>query len=475
VYGVPENSQISVRVLDVDLWTVHVKWAEEVHAFAFSESDTVGELRSAVHLMRGADTRRFVLFDELRELSPTDRLLPLKDREIEAVDIFTFCCEAESVLLPIRSNATLADAQSLLSSHLGLPPHEIEFIAGTPVVADLSRLVWDFGDSMQFGRVKHEQAFSFEGRIRHLAVDFDVAISALCPLLCTEFDLDGETRLTLVTPDRPDLKGSEADPDMTLADLGLERGEVVTVMRPPSSSPSSSSSPTTATAAATATRAAPSAPAAPAFQITLLLGVVPRVGLFALPPTATLTEAEAALKQRWKLEDLELEFALFDLDTDEMTVVPKGTTIGTIDHGRYSLSVRPAQFGPAAPDVVPMDIEIAADVYAEAPDEDRLQQSMKMTIGTVNRDLPAYEFVCDSPKSEFRQHFPLGTKVAVARSAVGSRFGRSVEEVSLFFMGKALKDGFVIDRLRLGGSKITVYLTDLDPVILGTVKRRPPR
>jgi hypothetical protein len=95
-----------------------------------------------------------------------------------------------------------------------------------------------------------------------------------------------------------------------------------------------------------------------------------------------------------------------------------------------------------------------------------------MTVGSVNSSVPAYQFVCDSDKAEFQLRFPVGTKVSVARSAVATRFGRSADEVSLFFLGKALKDGFVMDRLRLGGSKITVYLPDLEPVLLATAKSR---
>jgi hypothetical protein len=254
------------------------------------------------------------------------------------------------------------------------------------------------------------------------------------------------------------VKGSEVDPEMSLADLALGPRDVLTVTRAAASAPK--------------VLASPPRPAAPGYSISLLLGVVPRVGFFALPPTATLTEAEVVLRERWKLEDLDLEFALFDLETDEMAFVSKDTAIGSIDHGSHSLVVRPAQ-------IASVGVESGfggggeAAAGGEPPAEARLLQSMHMTVGTVNRDVPAYQFVCDSTKAEFTLRFAVGTKVGAARSAVAARFDRRPDEVSLFFMGKALKDGFVMDRLRLGSSKITVYLPDVDPVVLLTAKGRP--
>jgi hypothetical protein len=70
----------------------------------------------------------------------------------------------------------------------------------------------------------------------------------------------------------------------------------------------------------------------------------------------------------------------------------------------------------------------------------------------------------------FELPFAAGTNIRSVRSEIGRRFGRAPDDVSLFFMGKALKDGFMIDRLRFGASKITVYLPDLDPLVLGTAK-----
>jgi hypothetical protein len=445
--GIPENSLIGARLLDLDLCTIRVKWADKVHEFLFSDSDTAAHLKGAVQLMRGADSRPFALFDESRELAAAAPLSPLVDRPIDAVDFVTFRSEAESVSLPVRAGATLADAQSALSSRLGVKPSEIQFVAGISVIADLSRPIFALGDCIQFARVAPRQSFSFEGRVLRLAVDLDAPVSALFALLCAEFDLAAETPLTLITPDRDGVSGSEVDPEMSLTDLALEPDAVLTIARPPC-----------AAIPAGAPQAAPAA--LPSFLITLILGVIPRGGRFACPPTATLAEVEPVLRERWKLEDLELEFALLDLETGEMAFVSKATPIGTIDHVTFSLSIRPAEIAPADPGVGPADLESAPLGDAAAPDEERLQQSMKMTVGSVSRDLPAYQFVCASNKAEFTLRFPPAATVADARAALALRFGRSPGEVSLVGRGKPLRDQFVMDRLRLGDGKIKVLLSD---------------
>jgi hypothetical protein len=315
------------------------------------------------------------------------------------------------------------------------------------VITDLSPLIWELGDAVQFeriGLVERRQAFSFGGRIVELAVDFERPLSDLCPLFCREFGLEGPISLTLISGAGG--PNPELDAEYSLADLEVKPGEVLNIDIP---------APLPTAPQATAVK-----PAAGVYSITLRLGAVPCVGVFALQPTATLAEAEIALKERWKLADLELEFALFDPDTDEMSFLPKDTTIGSIDHGVYSLAVRPAQICSVCPSVGLLGVDSAVGGDSEVSAETRLVQSMKMTVGTVHGDLPVYRFVYDSDKTEFELQFPLGATGADVRSEIGRRFGLASKDVSLFFKGKTLKDVSVMDRLCLGGPMIAVYLED---------------
>jgi hypothetical protein len=79
-----------------------------------------------------------------------------------------------------------------------------------------------------------------------------------------------------------------------------------------------------------------------------------------------------------------------------------------------------------------------------------------------------YGFVCDD--EVFHIRFPPGAKVGDARKAVAERFKTRPESVALHFMGKALRDGFALDRLRLGTSHISVYVTSDREILVVTAR-----
>jgi hypothetical protein len=93
---------------------------------------------------------------------------------------------------------------------------------------------------------------------------------------------------------------------------------------------------------------------------------------------------------------------------------------------------------------------------------------MHATIGTVSPGAMRYGFVCDD--EIFHIRFPPGSKVGDARKAIAKRFKTQPEAVALHFMGKALRDGFALDRLRLGSSHISVYVTSDREILVVTAK-----
>jgi hypothetical protein len=197
----------------------------------------------------------------------------------------------------------------------------------------------------------------------------------------------------------------------------------------------------------------------------LLIGVLPRYASFPLPPTATLAEAEPAVRAKWDLEGMELEFGLHDIATDEITIVVKSTQIESLDLKTLSLIVRQA--------VTPDDT--SAPPPADGAAEGALLRSLHVTVGSAPPGLLTYTFFCEDRSEEFQLKFPPGTKVKEAREALGTRFEVPTEAVALHFMGKALRDGFMMERLRIGDTKIQIYLKDNRPVVLlsAMANRRP--
>jgi hypothetical protein len=107
---------------------------------------------------------------------------------------------------------------------------------------------------------------------------------------------------------------------------------------------------------------------------------------------------------------------------------------------------------------------------ADGSAEGGLQQSLHITIGAHSTEALSYTFFYEDQAQDIHLRFPSGTKVGEAREALGRHFGVPPEAVALHFMGKALRDGFMMERLRLGDTKIQVYLKDDRPVLLLTAK-----
>jgi hypothetical protein len=198
------------------------------------------------------------------------------------------------------------------------------------------------------------------------------------------------------------------------------------------------------------------------YSVALLLGVIPRVASFKLSPTTTLAEAEPSVKDRWDLGDLVIEFGLLDDDADIPAILPKSTVIGSLDLEKSMLIVR-ASGNIDSDDPVGWEPNGGRDDVENGIADDtgaadvRLMQSMKATIGSLEPGAMRCGFVCDD--EVFHIRFPPGSKVGDARKAVAERFNAKQDAVALHFMGKALRDGFALSRLRLGTSHISVYLT----------------
>jgi hypothetical protein len=60
--------------------------------------------------------------------------------------------------------------------------------------------------------------------------------------------------------------------------------------------------------------------------------------------------------------------------------------------------------------------------------------------------------------------------VKQAREAVASQSQKPPEAVFLHFLGKELRDGFSMDRLRLGTAKINIYFRNESEVLLHTAR-----
>jgi hypothetical protein len=314
-------------------------------------------------------------------------------------------------------------------------------MSGESVIEDLSQRAWSIGDSVVFRLRDHYQVFIFEGRPWNLAVESNLPFSEQQSSLRRQLEIDSEISIFL--------NDAEVDLDTTIADLELGDGETLRIER------------------RDIERVTAIAPVT--YSIILLIGVIPRMASFKLSPTATLAIAEPMIKDRWCLGELEIEFGLLDDASDIPAIIPKSSVIGNLDLKDCSLIVRPsANIDSSAPAI--SEFGGCAEDFEDDGDgpESRLLQSIHATIGSVEPGAMRYGFVCDD--EVFHICFPAGARVGDARWKVAERFKTRPESVALHFMGKALRDGFALDRLRLGTSRIGAYVTSDREILVMTAK-----
>jgi hypothetical protein len=277
-------------------------------------------------------------------------------------------------------------------------------------------------------------------------MDRDIPFREVKAQLARELNLQEEFRI---------LAGrSEVDDEMTLDDVG-DFSELRIVFLAPKPQPDRVPSKTLATAIRR-----------DVFQVTVVLGIIPRMLSLRLPPTATLHEVEVEIRRRLDLEDIELEFVLSDLLSDEGNVVPKESLLGSLDLEKLNLLVQlqgtaEANANPAADDAE----------QGEGPTQSLHVMCGSLRPAALAKGMTVYKFVAARYGQELSLSFEAGKTVLDARKAVAARYpGKTSADIPLLFSEKALRDGFVLDRLRIGTGRITVHVRDIESILILTAR-----
>jgi hypothetical protein len=160
-------------------------------------------------------------------------------------------------------------------------------------------------------------------------------------------------------------------------------------------------------------------------------------------------------------------FQIIDEDSDEREIISSDTTFGAAQRDGWFLSAKVV----AAPPPISV-------TEPELPQEQRGAVvnigggSVRMSAAPI--DAVDYFFIVADSEEAFPLRFTRGQKVLDARKAIQNRFSiAELADIELLFGGKALRDAFVLDRLRIGTKQITVTIRDRRSVLLLTASSRP--
>jgi hypothetical protein len=410
-YGIPENSVIDITDIPTRYQQIRVQYRSTITSIGFTDLDTISDVELSFRRMNGDQCRDFAIFGESGRLSDDFRLIDLNRPELNVLEVLRFESATQTVGVPLPADATVYSAREALASHLGIESSLLRLLSGDSPLTDLSISIWSIDHPIHFSIAGVSHTFLFGDRRIELTVDVTVPIGAIESTVCLGFDISPPISFFLC--------GAELDADTPLSEFEITTDDVIEV------------------------RVRAAAPVLEPFVISLFRAVVPRRGTYDLAPSATLAEVEVRMQQRYKLGDLELAFYLWDAATDDQELIPKSTAVGSIDVGSRAPIARPS-----------------ANVARAMDKQQSRFEALHASCGSSAASSPGYAFACDNPPDAFVLKLAVSAKVEDARVEVAKRFKRPPEAIALHFMGKALKDAFVMERLRLGTATINVHLLD---------------
>jgi hypothetical protein len=212
------------------------------------------------------------------------------------------------------------------------------------------------------------------------------------------------------------------------------------------------------------TTVAEAAPAAPVvYQIMVNISGLPQTLKFSATPDTPVEAAEPEVKKRFACgPERAVQFQMVNEDTGEVEAISPDTPFAETERDRWFLSAQTVNAQP--------------QILVAEPDPPEEQGGAIVSIGggsVVMSNAPIeavdYSFIVAGSGIAFQLRFTRGQTVLDARKAIQSRFNvEELADIGLLFGGKALRDAFVLDRLRIGTKQITVTIRDRRSVLLVT-------
>jgi hypothetical protein len=173
--------------------------------------------------------------------------------------------------------------------------------------------------------------------------------------------------------------------------------------------------------------------------------------------SATLAEVDAIVRKEKGIDEQPLAWFVTDVTTGIDQYQPDTVVIGEIGVS----DKRPLTLRTPEPGEVPSDTEPVS----------RLEEAgvMISVMRPVAKPPKVYNFVVPQRHNEeFQLELPAGATVLIARQAVARQCGVQYDDIGLVFLGKIMKDEFILERMRIGDKVITVSVNDKRTVILKT-------
>jgi hypothetical protein len=483
-FGLPASAEVSVSRKEAKSISVRLPDGRASQFLAL-ESDRISALKQLIARATGRPAGDLVLRSRAGDIDPGLLISDLGDGvELEAVLPFApFVFESSAgprtvLLLP---TATIGEARTAIAAELGCPPKTVLLLrADKAPIADSEPIA---AHPSPWLSCLQELQFTFDSQLIVIPVDFDAPIKRVIESVCGFVSVPSAEYVLFKD-------NAELDHDNSLNDFGISPSDVIGITRRPefgrrgsdaSSKPSPPApeprSPTPPESSPPAPEPLPS-PQAPVsslreLRVILLIGFVPRNATFKIDATKTLADLLPHVVARFGVQDLAVEFVSGDLYEENWSFLPLTTPIAEVpDKSALEvLCLREASaITPDAPGADPMAGLYSTLATTVAPSAPAAQD------GVEAEPEPGIPYRFDIPDRGVRTfRFDATAKVANARKRIAQEYSLPSEDaVTLIFIGKALKDTFLLNRLRIGDGVITVCIRDDQAVLLLTAKANRP-
>jgi hypothetical protein len=209
-------------------------------------------------------------------------------------------------------------------------------------------------------------------------------------------------------------------------------------------------------------------------QVSVNIGACPWIGEFNVPAGETFGELEEKVRQRVGYREA-VDIMLTDEDGETIEVLDRAVLVRSRDVVANFVVVQkqrarkdPPKADPPAPE---SPSQQATNPGSDDGDEPTRLDRLRVSCGPSPMEVRRVTFtfyVADSD-TEFPLQFAPGQTVLDAKKKIQEKYDLDlVDDVTLLFSGKTLRDAFVLDRLRIGTQRIVVHLSDTVQLILFT-------
>jgi hypothetical protein len=333
---------------------------------------------------------------------------------------FAFNCPTSVHRLFFREGATVADARTLLARRVQIAQEDIQLVQGDSLLVDDTSL-YELSEGDISVTFVAPIPFIYQNNRHEIKINVRMTVAAVKATLADHLEIDTQ-KYSIFLMNR---QNQELDDQTALAKV-----ESVVVVTPERDAPESSQ-----------------------YRIGLCLSDVPLFARLTLDPDATLAEIEPVIKSTWSIQSVETECAVTVLATGKTDKVGASTRICEIDHDNSILFIRPS----------------GTSYQAAQP----VTSTPQTLFGETRKDgttLPLAEqthmryTVPQRAGMTLSQSFPKGQTVKDAKARLAEELGYEAADITVLFSGKALKDTFLLDRLRIGKLPLVVAIRDPNSV-----------